>query len=89
MGCADIATVLLPASQFDAKSRTGPTATASSCRPVGSMLLYSLLYLTGYEDITLLRFRFPPARFAHNRPPQIRPLPPASRRPPVRFSQGM
>jgi transketolase len=55
MGCADIATVLFTRYlKFDAKNphwadRDRFILSAGH----GSMLLYSLLYLTGYEDITL------------------------------------
>ena len=55
MGCADIATVLFTRFlKFDAKAphwadRDRFILSAGH----GSMLLYSLLYLTGYEDITL------------------------------------
>ena len=54
---------------------TGPTATASCCRPGhGSMLLYALLHLTGYPDMTPHRAAaFPPARQPHRRPSRARP----------------
>lgn len=59
MGCADIATVLFTRFlKFDAKNphwadRDRFILSAGH----GSMLLYSLLYLTGYEDITLDEIR--------------------------------
>lgn len=59
MGCADIATVLFTRYlKFDAKKphwadRDRFILSAGH----GSMLLYSLLYLTGYEDITLDEIR--------------------------------
>ncbi|TGV62204.1 transketolase, partial [Mesorhizobium sp. M00.F.Ca.ET.149.01.1.1] len=55
MGCADIATVLFSRFlKFDAKAphwadRDRFILSAGH----GSMLLYSLLYLTGYEDMTI------------------------------------
>ncbi|MFC3207299.1 transketolase [Aquamicrobium soli] len=55
MGCADIATVLFTRFlKFDAKNPHWPDRDRFILSAGhGSMLLYSLLYLTGYEDITL------------------------------------
>ena len=55
----------------------------------GSMLLYSLLYLLGYEDMRIEDLKqFPPARLA--RPPAIpnMAMPRASRRPPARSARA-
>ncbi|KQZ29510.1 transketolase [Mesorhizobium sp. Root552] len=55
MGCADIATVLFTRFlKFDAKDPHWPDRDRFILSAGhGSMLLYSLLYLTGYEDMTL------------------------------------
>ncbi|TIP99420.1 MAG: transketolase, partial [Mesorhizobium sp.] len=55
MGCADIATVLFTRFlKYDAKNPHWPDRDRFILSAGhGSMLLYSLLYLTGYEDITL------------------------------------
>ena len=54
-----------------------------------SMLLYSMLYLTGYgltlDDLKKL----PPARLAHRRAIPSTATPPASRSPPARSGQGI
>ena len=59
MGCADIATVLFTRFlKFDAKAPHWPDRDRFILSAGhGSMLLYSLLYLTGYEDITLDQIR--------------------------------
>ena len=75
MGAADIATVL-----FTEFLKFDPTAPnwADRDRFVlsaghGSMLLYSLLYLLGYEDFPIEELqRFPPARRKDSRSPGIR-----------------
>jgi transketolase len=55
MGCADIATVLFTRFlKFDAKAPHWPDRDRFILSAGhGSMLLYSLLYLTGYEDMTI------------------------------------
>src|SRR5689334_10021625 len=55
MGCADIATVLFSRFlKFDAKAPHWPDRDRFILSAGhGSMLLYSLLYLTGYEDMTI------------------------------------
>ncbi|TIX84306.1 MAG: transketolase, partial [Mesorhizobium sp.] len=55
MGCADIATVLFTRFlKYDPKNPHWPDRDRFILSAGhGSMLLYSLLYLTGYEDITL------------------------------------
>ncbi|TJW76846.1 MAG: transketolase, partial [Mesorhizobium sp.] len=55
MGCADIATVLFTRFlKFDAKApRWADRDRFILSAGHGSMLLYSLLYLTGYEDMTI------------------------------------
>ncbi|MBW8908610.1 MAG: transketolase [Mesorhizobium sp.] len=55
MGCADIATVLFSQFlKFDAKAPHWPDRDRFILSAGhGSMLLYSLLYLTGYEDMTI------------------------------------
>ncbi|HEY4192035.1 MAG TPA: transketolase [Mesorhizobium sp.] len=55
MGCADIATVLFTRFlKYDAKNPHWPDRDRFILSAGhGSMLLYSLMYLTGYEDITL------------------------------------
>ena len=76
MGAADIATVLFTRFMtFDPKAPPWPNRDRFVLSAGhGSMLLYSLLYLTGYEDITHRRDQeFPPARRQDRRPPGIRP----------------
>jgi transketolase len=76
MGMADIATVL-----FTKYLRYDPQAPdwADRDRFVvsnghGSMLLYGLLYLTGYPDMTMAEIeRFSAARQPHRRPSRARP----------------
>jgi len=55
MGAADIATVLFTRFlKYDPPIRRGPTATVSCSRSGhGSMLIYALLHLTGYEKMTI------------------------------------
>ncbi len=76
MGAADIATVLFTRFlKYDATNPHWPDRDRFVLSAGhGSMLLYSLLYLTGYDDITHRRDQaFPPARLAHRRPSGIRP----------------
>ena len=67
--------------------RPGRTATASSCRPGhGSMLLYSLLYLTGDAEITLDEIKnFRQLGSQHGGPPRELPREGRSRRRPGRW----
>jgi transketolase len=80
MGAADIATVLFTRLSHEARPE-GPRL-ADRDRFVlsaghGSMLLYSLLYLTGYEDITIDEIKnFRQLGSKHRRPSRIRPYPP-------------
>ena len=76
MGAADIATVLFTRFlKFDPKNPNWPDRDRFVLSAGhGSMLLYSLLYLLGYEDIDDRRDQeFPPARLEDRRPPGIRP----------------
>ena len=74
MGCADIATVL-----FTTLSEVRPEEPGWPDRDRfvlsaghGSMLLYSLLYLLGYEDMTIDEIKqLPPARLEDRRPSRI------------------
>ena len=76
MGCADIATVLF--TRFLKYDPTNPhwpdrdrfVLSAGH----GSMLLYSLLYLTGYQDMTIDEIKhFRQLGSQHRRPSRIRP----------------
>ena len=71
------------------RTRTGPTATGSCCRAGhASMLLYSLLHLTGY-DVSLEDLEaFRQWGSQHARPPRVRPDARASRRRPGRSARA-
>ena len=76
MGMADVATVLFSKFlKFDPTDPHWPDRDRFILSAGhGSMLLYSLLYLTGYADMTLDELKhFPPARQPHRRPSRIRP----------------
>ncbi len=91
MGCADIATVLFTRYlKYDPKNPHWPDRDRFVLSAGhGSMLLYSLLYLTGYEDMTIDEIKqLPPARLEDRRPSRIRPSPPASRRRPARSARA-
>ncbi len=91
MGAADIATVLFTRYlKYDPRDPHWPDRDRFVLSAGhGSMLLYSLLYLTGYEDMTIDEIRaFPPARVAHRRPSRNMATPPASRRRPVRSARA-
>ena len=67
MGAADVATVLFTQFlKFDAKDPNWPDRDRFMLSAGhGSMLLYALLYLTGYTTMTIERDQeFPPARLA-------------------------
>ncbi len=76
MGLADVATVL-----FTKFLKFDPTAPEWPDRDRfilsaghASMLLYSLLHLTGYKDMTIEQLKkVPPIRLHHRRPPGIWP----------------
>ena len=56
----------------------------------GSMLLYSLLYLTGYEDMTIDEIKnFRQLGSQDRRPSRNTAMPPASRPPPARSARAL
>jgi transketolase len=75
MGAADIATVLFTRYlNFDPKNPLWPDRDRFVLSAGhGSMLLYSLLYLTGYEDITIEDQEFRQLGSQDRRPSGIRP----------------
>ena len=90
MGCADIATVLFTHFlKYDAKNPHWPDRDRFILSAGhGSMLLYSLLYLTGYEDMTSTRSSI--SASLARRPPVIpnTVTPRASRPPPARSARA-
>lgn len=89
MGAADIATVLFTQfMDFDPKNPDWPDRDRFVLSAGhGSMLLYSILYLLGYEDIDIgeiERFRQLGSRTAGHRNSATRPV---SRRPPARSAR--
>ena len=92
MGMADVATVLFSRFlKFDPADPAWPDRDRFVLSAGhGSMLLYSLLYLTGYAAMTLEEIkRFRQVGSCTRRPSRIRPRRPASRPPPARSGQGI
>ena len=76
MGMADVATVLFTRFlKFDAAAPDWPDRDRFVLSAGhGSMLLYALLHLTGYPDMTMEEMpQLPPARLQDRRPPRVRP----------------
>ena len=91
MGMADIATVLYKDFlQFDAADpHWFDRDRFVLSNGHGSMLLYSLLYLTGVKDMTLDEIEaVPPDRQQDRRPPRIQARRPASRPRPARSARA-
>ena len=91
MGMADVATVLFTKFlKFDAADPHWPDRDRFVLSAGhGSMLLYSLLYLTGYEDMTLDELKhFRQLGSQDRRPSGIRPCAAASRPPPARSARA-
>ena len=92
MGMADVATVLFTKFlKFDPADAHWPDRDRFVLSAGhGSMLLYALLHLTGYPDMTHRGDQaLPPARLEDRRPPGIRPRARASRRPTGPLGQGL
>ncbi len=78
MGMADVATVLFTRFlKFDPSHPEWPDRDRFVLSAGhGSMLLYALLYLTGYPDMDIEQLKIlPPARLAHAGSPRIWPRP--------------
>ena len=91
MGMADVATVLFSRFlKFDPADPAWPDRDRFVLSAGhGSMLLYALLHLTGYEAMTIDEIKtLPPARFNHRRPSGISAMRPASRPPPDRSGRA-
>jgi transketolase len=76
MGMADVATVLFTRFlKFDPPTPRWPDRDRFVLSAGhGSMLLYALLHLTGYADMTIEEIKkLPPARLQDRRPPRVRP----------------